>query len=244
MSSARLLAIYTLEFRRLRRKNLGFPTESCNFIHVSLRLAILGSLSSAPASGYDLARQFRLGLGWFWSASHSQIYPELKRLEDAGLVEGSLTTVGEKLEKRVYSITDAGIDSLISIVTASPLYPPNRDPERLQLIFSDLTSVDNVRRHLEAHLRHFIDLRDALRPILDRIVEGKHERVQTRLSSMPPRQQALSLLLRELAYGGDIERAELELAWAQRALRALDEYERRYVEVDEAQPLQAQTARD
>jgi PadR family transcriptional regulator AphA len=133
---------------------------------------------------------------------------------------------------------------LISIVTDDPLYPPNRDPERLQLIFSDLTSVDNVRRHLEAHLRHSIDLRDTLRPILDRIVDGKHERVQKRLSTMPPQQRALTLLLRELAYGGDIERAELEVAWAQRALRALDEYERRYVEVDEVPPLQAQDALD
>ena len=35
----------------------------------------------------DLAQQLDGGLGWFWSASHSQIYPELKRLEDAGLVE-------------------------------------------------------------------------------------------------------------------------------------------------------------
>ncbi len=233
-----------LAFREVRRDRIEFSTKPCNFIHVSLRLAILGSLSSAPASGYDLARQFGLGLGWFWSASHSQIYPELKRLEDAGLVEGSLTTVGEKLEKRVYSITDAGIDSLISLVTDRPLYPPNRDPERLQLIFSDLTSVDNVRRHLEAHLRHSINQRDALRPILDSIVDGKHERVQKRMSTMPPKQQAFTLLLRELAYGGDIERAELELAWAQRALRALDEYERRYIEVDEVPPLRAQAVLD
>ena len=159
-------------------------------------------------------------------------------------MEGSLTTVGEKLEKRVYSITDAGIDSLISLVTDRPLYPPNRDPERLQLIFSDLTSVDNVRRHLEAHLRHSINQRDALRPILDSIVDGKHERVQKRMSTMPPKQQAFTLLLRELAYGGDIERAELELAWAQRALRALDEYERRYIEVDEVPPLRAQAVLD
>jgi DNA-binding PadR family transcriptional regulator len=178
-----------------------------------------------------LALQFGLGLGWFWSASHSQIYPELKRLEEAGLVEGALTTVGEKLEKRVYSITDAGLDSLTSFLTASPHYPPNRDPERIQLIFSDLASVENVRRHLMAHLRHYTQRRDVERPILDSIAEGTHERVQMRLAGKSPRQQAFTLLLRELAYGGDIERAELEIAWAQRALRALDEYERRYPEV-------------
>jgi PadR family transcriptional regulator AphA len=201
---------------------------SCNFVHVSLRYAILGSLSSCPSSGYDLARQFGLGLGWFWSASHSQIYPELKRLEEAGLVEGSLTTVGEKLEKRMYSITETGAEALVSWVSDRPQYRPNRDPERLQLIFSDLASVQDVRRHLKAHLQHYAERRDVVRPIRDAIADGKHERVQKRLEGRTPGQQALTLLLRELAYGGDIERAELEIAWAQRAIRALDEYERRY----------------
>lgn len=200
------------------------------FVHVSLRFAILGSLSSCPSSGYDLARQFGLGLGWFWSASHSQIYPELKRLEDAALIDGSFTTVGEKLEKRVYSITPAGVDVLLAWVTDQPQYRPNRDPERLQLIFSDLASVDDIRRHLEAHQRHYVDRRDVVRPIRDAIANGEHDRVQKRLAGKSPREQALTLLLRELAYGGDIERAELEIAWAQRALRALDEYERRYAD--------------
>jgi DNA-binding PadR family transcriptional regulator len=199
---------------------------------VSLRFAILGSLSSCPASGYDLARQFGLGLGWFWSASHSQIYPELRRLEEGGLVVGSATTVGEKLEKRVYSITETGTEALIAFVSDVPHYRPNRDPERLQLIFSDLSSVENIRVHLEAHLRHNAQRRDALRVILDSIIDGKHERVQERIAGMSPRQQALTLLLRELAYGGDIERTELEIAWAQRALRALDKYVRTYPEVD------------
>ena len=200
----------------------------CNLVHVSLRYAILGSLTSAPSSGYDLARQFSLGLGWFWSASHSQIYPELKRLEEAGLIDGSLTTVGEKLEKRVYSITEKGLDELLSWVTDRPHYRPNRDPERLQLIFSDLASVEVIRRHLRAHRDHFIQRRDRVRPVREAITEGEHERVQKRLHGKSPRHRELTILLREFAYDGDVERAELEIAWAQRALRALDEYERRY----------------
>jgi PadR family transcriptional regulator AphA len=197
---------------------------------VSLRFAILGSLSTCPSSGYDLARQFNLGLDWFWSASHSQIYPELKRLEEVGFIEGSQTTVGEKLEKRIYSITEEGLAALISWVTDSPHYRPNRDPERIQLIFSDLASVQDVRRHLQAHHDHYVQRRDRIRPVRDAISEGVHERVQMRLSGKPPREQALTILLREFAYDGDIERAELEISWAQRSLRALDEYERRYSE--------------
>ena len=201
---------------------------------MSLRFAILGTLSTAPASGYDLARQFDTGLGWFWSAGHSQIYPELRRLENAGLIEGAITTVGERLEKRLYAITAAGQQELLAWVRAEPQYRPNRDPERIQLIFSDLTDTHVVRRHLEQHLEHYRARRDLVRFTRDKISSGLHDRVQQRLNDKPPRQKALTLLLRELAYDGDVERAELEMAWAQRALRAVAEYERRHGAADDS----------
>src|SRR5262245_15278281 len=122
---------------------------------MALRYAILGYLSSAPGSGYDLSHQLGSGLGWFWSASHSQIYPELKRLEEQKLIEGTSTTVGEKLERRMYSITDEGLEALTEWTTGPPLYRPNRDPERLQLIFADVGNLDNIRHHLEVHRERY-----------------------------------------------------------------------------------------
>ncbi|WP_405057834.1 PadR family transcriptional regulator [Kribbella sp. NBC_01505] len=199
---------------------------------MSLRYAILGTLSTEPNSGYDLARQFNLGLGWFWSASHSQIYPELRRLEEAGLIEGAVTTVGEKLEKRVYAITRTGLDELVAWVSKAPQYRPNRDPERIQLIFSDLAGSRSVRSHLELHVEYYVRRRDQVRQTRDLISAGRHARVQRRVAGRTPAQQAFTLLLREIAYDGEVERAELEIAWAQRALRALDEYERRYRDQD------------
>ena len=193
---------------------------------MALRYAILGYLSTAPGSGYDLSQQLDGGLGWFWSASHSQIYPELSRLESAGLIVGSPMTVGEKLEKRVYSITEDGFAELIAWASQLPIYRPNRDPERLQLIFSDVAGVDEIRRHLLAHREHFERRRDQLRGTLDRMLARRHERIERRLEGRSEAQQQLTLLLRDLAYSGDIERAEHEIAWAQDALARLDEYER------------------
>src|ERR1043165_4912310 len=48
--------------------------------------ALLGMLAREPLSGYDIARQLRTALGFVWQAPHSQIYPELARLEAHGLV--------------------------------------------------------------------------------------------------------------------------------------------------------------
>jgi PadR family transcriptional regulator, regulator of vanillate utilization len=196
---------------------------------VSLRYAILGSLSTIPSSGYDLARQFDTGLNAFWSAAHSQIYPELRRLEEAGLVAGSPMTVGEKLEKRVYEITDEGLDALKTWAATPPLYRPTRDPERLQFIFSDLGETGPIRAHLETHIRHFTERRDRLTEALEAIRAGKHERVARRMEGKPAPQRALTFMLRDLAYAGNIRRAEQEVEWAEQALAELDAYEAEYL---------------
>ena len=54
---------------------------------MSLRHALLGLLAAAPASGYELTKQFEMSLGNAWGARHSQIYPELRRLAEEGLLE-------------------------------------------------------------------------------------------------------------------------------------------------------------
>jgi len=190
---------------------------------MALRYAILGYLSSGPGSGYDLVQQMDGDLGWFWAASHSQIYPELRNLEAAGLIEGTATTVGERLEKRVYSLTEEGARELQAWTEKAPQYRPNRDAERLQLIFADDNGVEAIRAHLETHLEHFTRRRAQLIGMRDRILNREHPRVEQRLASKGPQGRELSLYLRDIAYGGDLRRAEGEIAWAQESLARLDE---------------------
>ncbi|GAK47548.1 regulator of phenolic acid metabolism PadR [Secundilactobacillus oryzae JCM 18671] len=73
-----------------------------------LKYIILGLLSEKKLTGYDITKAFDSDIGEFWSANHSQIYPLLKRLEDDALITHELELVGEKLEKKLYSITSAG----------------------------------------------------------------------------------------------------------------------------------------
>ena len=197
------------------------------YIHdVSLKYAILGYLSSGPGSGYDLVQQLDGGLGWFWAASHSQIYPELRRLETTGLIAGTATTVGERLEKRVYALTADGAAELQRWTARPPEYRPNRDPERLQLIFSDSNGLDAVRQHLQAHLDHFSNRRAQVIEMRDRILFGENARVQQRLDTRSEEDREVTVLLRDLAYGGDVRRAELEMAWARDALARVEELDR------------------
>ena len=51
--------------------------------------AVLGLLAHSPRSGYDINRNVDRTIRHFWAASYGQIYPELRRLEVAGWIEGA-----------------------------------------------------------------------------------------------------------------------------------------------------------
>ena len=114
--------------------------------------AILGLLARAPSTGYDLARRMEHPVGYFWTAGHSQIYPELARLEGAGLVEHEeVDGAGPRPTKR-YTISPAGLAALREWV-ASDLEPqPVRDLEVLRL-WSVWTVEPEVARDLVRQAR-------------------------------------------------------------------------------------------
>lgn len=83
---------------------------------MSLRFALLGLLARESLTGYDLTKRFDSTVGFFWSAKHSQIYPELASLTQEGLVTFELITQTSKPNKKVYTITEAGREALRSWV--------------------------------------------------------------------------------------------------------------------------------
>jgi DNA-binding PadR family transcriptional regulator len=66
---------------------------------------LLGLLTSGERTGYELTGDFDTTLANVWAASHSQIYPELAKLESAGLIRK--TAAGPRGSQR-YAITDPG----------------------------------------------------------------------------------------------------------------------------------------
>jgi len=89
---------------------------------MALGYALLGLLARESLSGYDLAGRMRERVGFFWQARHSQIYPELARLEGEGMVVHRVVEQRDRPDKKVYEITDAGLEALREWVTA-PVKP-------------------------------------------------------------------------------------------------------------------------
>lgn len=79
---------------------------------MSLPHAMLVSLAEQPASGYDLVRRFDRSVGYFWRASHQQIYRELPKLAACGWAQPTEVAQDGRPDKRVYAITDAGRSEL------------------------------------------------------------------------------------------------------------------------------------
>jgi PadR family transcriptional regulator AphA len=88
----------------------------------TLGYAILGLLARESLSGYDIKRQMEQPVGFFWSARHSQIYPELARLEREGMVIHRVVEQEARPDKKLYEITARGLAALKEWV-AAPVEP-------------------------------------------------------------------------------------------------------------------------
>src|SRR5215510_1265488 len=98
---------------------------------------VLGLLSLGPRSGYDIKATVDRSTRFFWAASYGQIYPELRRLEEAGLIEGEDTPTGRR-RRRVYSITTAGRAVLVDWLSSPIETIELRDESLLRLFFADV----------------------------------------------------------------------------------------------------------
>ncbi len=89
---------------------------------MSLSHALMVSLLEKSSSGYDLAQRFGKSIGFFWQASHQQIYRELAKMENKGWVKSEVEE-GSRTRKRIYHVLEAGHQELKqwAIQSAEPI---------------------------------------------------------------------------------------------------------------------------
>ena len=95
--------------------------------------ALLALLAKQPNTAYELAQRARRPLGYFWTAPYGQIHPQLRQLADAGLLKVESHPGPGPKDKRVYSITKAGLEELAAWVLRPPQDEPPRDDMLLKV---------------------------------------------------------------------------------------------------------------
>jgi len=96
---------------------------------------ILGMIRDAPKSGYEIKSAVDGTTRFFWAASYGQIYPELKRLSEAGLVQGVDAPTGGR-KRTVYEITADGEEELKAWLRQPPSTYEMREEGLLKLFFA------------------------------------------------------------------------------------------------------------
>ncbi|MEV5799654.1 PadR family transcriptional regulator [Streptomyces collinus] len=122
---------------------------------MALEHAILVSLLEKPGSGYELARRFERSIGYFWTATHQQIYRVLKRMEDDGWVDARTVPQQGRPDKKEYSVADLGRAALSSWLH-DPIEPESVRHDLAVKIrgaaFDDPAAlIREVERHRQAH---------------------------------------------------------------------------------------------
>ena len=118
---------------------------------MSLPHALLTALIERPGSGLELARRFDRSIGYFWHATHQQIYRELGRLEDAGWVE-SLPVESGRGRKKAYRVLPAGRKELKRWAAEAQDPKPMGDELMLRLRAEAVVGPTGVRKDIERRL--------------------------------------------------------------------------------------------
>lgn len=137
---------------------------------MSLRHAILGLLARRPSTGYELAQMFDLSLATAWHASHSQIYPELGKLESAGLVE--VVARGPRRSK-TYGLTESGHEELRRWLVDETPDRSQRNEGAVRLFLGQLLDARDRRDVFERDLAYVEEQTEQLRDLQSRTEPGE-----------------------------------------------------------------------
>ncbi|MFJ9101843.1 PadR family transcriptional regulator [Streptomyces sp. NPDC102405] len=174
---------------------------------MSLPHAILTALLERPSAGLDLTRRFDRSIGYFWSASHQQIYRELGKLEAEDLIRALPADRPTRGQKKTYEVLPAGRAELERWTAAAQDPKPHRDTLLLRLRAAAVVGTEgleaDLRRHLDLHRRQL----------------AEYEEIQKR--DFPPGNDSAQARLQHLVLRAGIE---LETFWTQWLTEALEEF--------------------
>ena len=174
----------------------------------NLKYAILGLVNRKPMTGYDIKKALEdRALTSFWHAEHSQIYPELKKLVSEGMIRYDTSVKGEKLQTKLYSITDSGkkefINWLKDDVEVERTY---KDIFRLRTYFSDSIESEDFLKLLKSQLKQHTEKKELL------------ENVQTTVFNNMPPKKGTPELGDYMVLDGAVLREKSYIKWLQKCI--------------------------
>lgn len=132
---------------------------------MSLKYALLASLSQESRTGYELANDMEGNIGLFWQATHQQIYKELADLLEDGLLTDKTIKQDDKPDKKIYSVTKKGLSDLKEWIGKESKLYPTKDELLIKIFVGHLVEKDviekeliRLRTHYQNRLKRFTNI--------------------------------------------------------------------------------------
>lgn len=172
------------------------------------KYAILGMLSIAPMSGYDIKKRIEESISNFWTESYGQIYPILKSVVAEKLVTKTVEKGSGKPDRHVYSLTERGRRELQRWLSEGVTPKVERNELLLKLFFGEEVAPETSIRHIEQY-------RELQRGLLER-----YQAIEAEVKAQYRDNPNLPYWLLTIRYGQHVSRALLE--WCDEALGKLN----------------------
>ena len=189
---------------------------------MNLKFTLLAMLSAGPRTGDELTRAFDCTAGFVWHAPHSQIYPELRRMEADEQLGASEIRRGTRATKRRYHINDIGLEELHRQADDVTALERERDPVRLKAVYLEFARPEAALAQFESHIafyEHWHGLWSAMSATI-RALHARDEPVlQARLAIMPADQHDATVAWKVFSCEGLVARARVEIEWTRRGSR-------------------------
>jgi DNA-binding PadR family transcriptional regulator len=180
---------------------------------MSLRDAVLAALLEAEASGYDLAKSFDASVANFWMATPQQLYRELDRLAEQGLIQARIVHQERRPNKRMYSLTEAGHEAIHQFTAKAPKPGVIRDELMVKVSASDAGNTPAVRAFIVERLHWSTAKSQRYERFRTRLLDG---RTEDEYLAQTERVGPYLTLLRGIAFEQE------NIRWAERALAVID----------------------
>jgi PadR family transcriptional regulator, regulatory protein AphA len=178
---------------------------------MSLKHAILGFLSYTPLSGYDLKKAFDKSVQHFWQANQSQIYRTLAELEENGFVGKQVVEREERLDMKIYNVTEAGRAELRRWLATPLPERDDREPFLIQVYFSGQLNDDETLHLFRQKLKETEERLD--------VYEGMYQIIQNTPPTIDDQRAVfLATLTLEAGYVNDKSIA----AWLRSAIQRIE----------------------
>lgn len=175
--------------------------------------AVLAALLEGESSGYDLAKGFDASVANFWMATPQQLYRELDRLAEQGLIRARIVHQERRPNKRMFSLTEAGREAIHQFTARAPKPCVIRDELLVKVQAADAGDAQAVREFMVERLQWATAKLHRYERLRTRLLDGRGEEDYL---AKAERVGPYLTLLRGISFEQE------NIRWAERALRVIE----------------------